>query len=215
MKLTYDNAVFKNTLIAATITTVLGTGNAMAGTESFGFSITSIQDVAVTERQAMVMGSALKIDATGQCGFPALSTTTDDWDTGEVYAIANAETRDQALTGSGCADTSSTTSNYGTYLVTGAANTAIKVTLNDGSSQDGDGNATTDFTFEPVGIIDVALGAGVNSPATALPNETQKTVTLGTGGEAGIVVGGNLIVGVGGLTAGQTLTGSFDIEVVY
>lgn len=205
---------FKPTALCMAIGTALITTSSMAGVEKFTFTVNTVADVSITERQQLLFGSPMKLDATGRCGLVA-PAATDDWgDVGEqTFAIPPASATSHVAAGAGCSDTAATTSNYGSYLITGGPNTTVKVTLNDGSSVDGDGNATTVFTFEPAGVLDADPTTADNG--TTIANNTQKTVTLTASGEAGLIVGGDIIVGVGGLTAGQTIQGSYDIEVVY
>ena len=218
MTVSKTNSIFKHSLLSAAILTSMAAAPAFAAPQTFTFNVSTIQDVSVTERQALAFGTAIKLDATAQCGHAALNPSTHDWDTGASFALPPTGTDAVALAGAGCADTSTANSAYGVYLVTGAAGTDVKVTLGDGTSFTGEGESITPdskFTFVPAGVVDVALGTGTASPGTALTSGSAQTVTLDTNGNAGILVGGTLTIGTDSLAAGEDLKGNFTIDVTY
>ena len=205
MNLNNTFSVFKKTVLGATVATVVATS---AQGDTFTFSVDTNAPVTITERQALLFGKALKLDPLATCEITPLATG-DDWDSGEPFAITLAQHTGVAAAGGGCADTSGTTSNYGHYLIAGAVSTPVKITLVSGGADD------ASFTFAPAGIADNDSAGASAAGEQLITADNQVTVTSDTSGNIGLAVGGEITVGVGGLTAGASIPASFDINVVY
>lgn len=215
MKLSKALSAFKYTAVSAALISGVATTSAFADT--FTFSVDTIAPVTITERQPLLFSSALKLTPAGVCGFAAL-TAAADWgvDTIQNFALTPALATGIALdTGTpanvtGCADAAATTNNLGHYLISGAANTPVKLTLVSGGADDGS------FTFAPQGAYDVLSTTTTgNTDAVAIAADAQATPTLDATGQMALLVGGVITVGINPLTAGSNIPASFDINVVY
>ena len=218
MKLSQSNTLFKHSAISAAILTSVAATQAYAAPQTFNFSVKTIEQVKVTERQQIAFATPLKLNATGKCGHKAMVVTTNDWDATQSFALPPTGSDAVVLEGNGCADIATANSSYGVYLVTGAAGTDVKVTLGDGTSFTGEGDdakADTKFTFVPAGLVDAELKTTANGPGKALTSGKTETVALDASGNAGILVGGTITIGNESLTSGETLKGNFTLDVTY
>jgi len=198
----------KHATLGATLLSAIAINSVQADT--FTFSVDTISPVTIAEIQPLYFGSALNLAAFGVCAFPTLAFATDSWlavdsNFAVIPAVGGAS---RALVGAGCADTTSVTSNLGHYLISGGNNTDVKITLVTGGANDGS------FTFTPQGIMDNDLAADA-ADAADLTADTQATITTNASGNVGLLVGGEIEVGLTALTSGTTIPASFDIEVVY
>lgn len=201
------NKTLKKSLLSVAL--LAGVASTSVQADTFTFTVDTISPVAITERQALAFGSQLKLTPGGVCGFAALVADTDDWVVGDTnFALLPALAIPKAVTGSGCADAVSTTSNLGHYLISGAATTPIKITLVSGGADDG-----TSFTFAPAGLADNA--PNLASGGAVIAADTQTSVTSDASGNIGLLVGGTITVGINPLTSGSSIPASFDINVVY
>ena len=205
MKLKKSFSAVKSVAFGAALVAGIATTSAYADT--FTFSVDTIAPVSISQRQAITFTSALTLLPAGSCKFADL-VVTSEWLAAETnLAITPASANGVAVTGSGCADGTSTTSNYGHYLINGADSTAVKITLVSGGADD------SSFTFTPQGAVETDPGTAGDS--VVIVADTQTTVTLDSSGNAGLLVGGEINIGLTQLTAGTNIAASFDINVVY
>lgn len=200
---------FKRSTLGAAIAVAI-TSTAAVHAATYNFSVSSIAQVSISERQALFFGTDLKLAASGVCGLTPLADTVSFRDT-DSFAVTLAVATGVAAVGTGCSDTTATTSNHGHYLLSGAASSPVKITVSSGASDDG-----TSYTFQPAGLIDV--DAATTTPAdgtTTIVANIEQTVTLDTSGEAALLVGGNITIGLTDLAAETAFPGSFDIDVTY
>ncbi len=178
--------------------------------DTFTFSIDTISPVTIAEIQPLFFGTELNLAAFGTCAFPTLVQGTDDWlaADGNFAIIPTVGGAARAVSGAGCADQVSITSNLGHYLISGGNAVDVKITLVTGGATGGE------FTFTPQGVADNDVSADAAN-ATALTADTQVTIVTDASGNIGLLVGGQIDVGITALTAGSTIPASFDIDVVY
>jgi len=208
MKLNKTLSVLKRSAVSAALISGIAATAVQVQADTFTFSIDTIAPVTITEIQPLFFGTQLNLAAFGTCAFPTLVANTDDWVGGDGnFALLPALAIPKAVTGAGCADTASTTSNLGHYLISGGNSTPVKITLVTGGATGGE------FTFAPQGVADNLISA--NTGGIALVADAQQTITSDTSGNIGLLVGGQIDVGITALTSGTTLPASFDINVVY
>jgi hypothetical protein len=211
MNLKNNTSKVKYTAISAAIGAALSTAivvtPAVAVPTEYKFLVDTIQAVTITERQALNFGTALKLTPSAECVMTLASAV--DYTGTDSFAVTAAGLTGIAASGTGCADTAAV-NNAGHYLLTGAADTGVTVTLTSGGSTV-DANAS--FTYEPSGFYDAdSSGAGTGSIA----KDAATNLTLDGSGAAIVQVGGKIKIGVAGLTAGLTdLEGNFFITVDY
>lgn len=205
MTMNQTTPTFNKTVLGAAIAMAITSASVTAAT--YNFSVTSIANAAISERQPLSFGTELKLSASGICSIPT-PVAGDEWDLTTGYAVTPAANTGVAAVGAGCADVAATTSNKGHYLITGATSANVKVTVSSGASTDG-----TSYTFLPTGIIDNDDTASGGS--TAIVADIEQTVALDANGAMGVLVGGSLTIGGTDLAASTTYPGTFDINVTY
>ena len=203
MNLGNKQSFMKRAAITAAMVSAMATTQIQAEPTSFTFNLGTIQNVGLTERQAVSFGNVFGLQPLAVCGLPALATT-NDWGTATYAITPTAAASPKAVIGAGCGDTAATDSTYGHYLVSGNPGSNITVSLISGG---GEG-----FDFAPQGVYDNSATAGDGSVIAA---DTPTTLTLDGSGQGGLLVGGTVTLGVEGLEAGAALSGTFEIDVTY
>jgi hypothetical protein len=206
MNLKKNNSTVKYTAISAAMLVMAATTSNIVKADPFTFTVDAIEQVGLNQIRPLVIGTALKLSAFATCELPPVASTAD-WTAGAVFTSVVATHNDISMTGGGCASTTGLDNNYANFLINGAGDASVTVTLTGGSSTD-----ANKFTFEPSGMYDNNTST---SAAVALNIAGDTSFALDSNGEAALIIGGEITVGSALLAGDLALVGNYDIAVVY
>lgn len=198
--------LIKTSLIAASLAAV---PLASAKVETFSLGFVTIQDISITQQQALTFGQNI-------VGSAATTCTLHIAVTGTGTGLAASADVDDGLVGSGCltlgGGASPTTVNNlaGIYHISGEADQTVEITVGAVS--------TSNFSFTPSGKL-VTQGDALNiagNQVNVLGTSTTNDV-LGSAGNSGLslVLGGTLTVGGTDLTSNTPYSSTFNITATY
>lgn len=184
---------------------------ANAKTETYSVGFVTIQDLTITQDQALSFGQNI----IGKAGTTCTLTFAENVTTTTTTKAAPSNFND-GLSGNGCLEvaggaTPTTTSNLaGVYTVSGAAGQTVNLTV---ASITG-----SDFNFTPSAKA-ITDGADINVAGSFVDvfADSAQSDALGAGAANNLVlvVGGTLTVGSADLDANKPYSGSFTITATY
>jgi len=186
--------------------------SALAVDQTATFTFETLPDITIAETRALDFGANLTLTQADTCAMEARtagSETLTDSQLGITGAggFTTAYTSSGDLSGTSCSGDGT----VGIYTVSSYAGAGITVTLSTGTA--------TEIAFVPAGfVVDhtaaaedlVALTSGTGANAVAAPALTAYT----NAGDTKVIVGGT-ITNQQALTAGDSYTTDFNIDVVY
>jgi hypothetical protein len=178
---------------------VAASTSAVAKVETFQINFVTIQDLSITQIQAVGYGQNIIGKAGTSCDLTVAVTATG--------ALAAAAQITDALSGTGCLTVAAGANGLGgVYNIAGAASQTVNVTVASSS--------TADFDFSPNGKI-MTAGAATTATTNVFADSAASVALDGTNGRANLYVGGTITVGAADLTANTPYSASFDITAVY
>lgn len=201
MKLnTFTRTLAGSALVAATLGMTL---SANAKTVPFGVGFVTVQDLDITQANALTFGQNVIGTAGSTC---TLGVTV--YPGAGVTAAASTAAINDNITGAGCiAVAGSLTNNLaGVYQISGANSQAFNVTVNSATG--------TAFSFSPTGRV-ADLATGLTAGGTTVFANTPQATTTDAAGLALLVVSGTITIGATDLTPNTPYSQTFDITATY
>lgn len=179
--------------------------SAVAKVETFNLNFVTIQDLTITQVNAIGYAQNVIGKANTDCTISIAATLAAAPTDGAAPASANVT---DGISGTGCLTVAANATNTfaGVYSIVGSANQTVNVTVASATS--------ADFNFSPSGRLytsGAAAGAGVD----VFANSAASTTLSGTGGQANLYLGGTITVGTSDLTANTPYSLNFDVTAVY
>ncbi|MGJ8691254.1 MAG: hypothetical protein ACSHW0_02090 [Thalassotalea sp.] len=208
----------KNTKIALIIGALFlgASGASNAATETFQITVNTIDDVTLTQVQALDFGSNILISALGECTMDADTPEAGSLGVGTLAASAAAANYGE-LSGTGCIDGAVATP--GEYTITGTSGASVIITLS--SVDAGDfiftPNSNAFANYDDAAEGDTIVEIGVGTPTPLLLASANDTGTNGTpvDGALEFRLGGKLTIGGADLLASTPYDADFNVNVVY
>lgn len=201
MKLnTFTRTLAGSALVAATLGMTL---SAHAKTLPFGVGFVTVQDLDITQANALTFGQNVIGTAGSTC---TLGVTIYPGAT--IAASAATAAINDNISGAGCIAVAGALTNNlaGVYEISGAVSQAFNVTVNSATN--------ADFSFSPTARVgDLATGLTAGG-TTVFANTPQASVT-DAAGLALLVVAGTITVGATDLTPNTPYSQTFDITATY
>jgi len=173
----------------------------MAKTTNFNIGFVTIQDLSITQSNALTFGQTIT-------GIAGKTCTISKVFSGAVNtAVATTAAHTDGVSGDGCLTTNNALNNNlsGVYAISGEVNQAITLTLAP--------TTNANFTFTPNGQIFGAATAP--SSGTIVFSNTPTSSTLDASGDSIVIVMGNIVIGGTDLTPNTPYSQTFDITATY
>lgn len=177
--------------------------SAVAKVETFSLNFVTIQDLTITQVNAIGFAQNVIGKAATDCTISVSGTLAAT--PADAAAPASANVTD-GISGTGCLAVTAAASNTfaGVYSIVGAVNQTVNVTV---ASATG-----SDFNFSPSGKI---FTSGGTAATDVFANSAASIALSGTGGQANLYLGGTITVGGTDLTANTPYSLNFDVTAVY
>lgn len=190
--------------VCALVTTALGsTLKINAATLSTGVGFVTVQDLVITQSNALSFGQSVIGKASTSC---VLAVTVYGGAT-TTAAAATAAINDN-ITGVGCIPVAGALTNNlaGVYGITGATSQAFNVTVKSATN--------ADFSFTPTAKVG-NVAAGLSAAGNVVFADTSQATTTDSAGLAMVVVAGTITIGSANLVANTPYSQNFDIVATY
>jgi hypothetical protein len=174
--------------------------SAVAKVETFNLNFVTIQDLTITQVNAVGFGQNVIGKANTSCTIGLATNLTGN----ALTAAATSEMVD-GISGTGCLTVAANATNTfaGVFTITGATNQTINVTV---ASATG-----TDFNYTPSGQV---YTVGTNTPTDVFA-DSSASIGLGANSQANLYLGGTIAVNGTDLDANKPYSLNFDVTAVY
>jgi len=177
--------------------------SAVAKVETFNLNFVTIQDLTITQINAVGFAQNVIGKAGTECTISVNGTLAATPAAGAAPASANVT---DGISGTGCLTVAANATNTfaGVYSITGATSQSVNVTVASATSDD--------FNFTPSGKL---FESGTATAIDVFANSAASVTLSGTGGQANLYLGGSITVGSNDLTANTPYSLNFNVTAVY